>query len=81
VLDALEQACENGVLKQDGITPGVLEGFMSKFGRAFYGIEEEEKDFTTLNKANERIMVVLQTKDTSVVPFRKGQKTWSLSWI
>ena len=81
MLDVLEQACKNGVLKQDGITPGVLEGFMSIFGRAFYGIEEEEKDFIILNKANERTVDVLQTKDASVVPFRKGQKRCGLYWI
>lgn len=74
MLDALEQACENRVLKQDGITLGVLEGLMSKFGRAFYGIKAAEKDLITLNKANESIMDVLQTKDASAVPFRKGQK-------
>jgi len=81
VLDALEQACENGVLKQEDVTRDILEGFMSKFGRAFYGMEKEKKDFIALNKSDERIMDVLQTKDANVVPFRKGQKTWSLSWI
>lgn len=38
VVDALEQACENRVLKQGDITLDVLEGFMSKFGRAFCGV-------------------------------------------
>ena len=84
VLDALEQACENGTLKEEGVTQDILEGFMSKFGRAFYGIEDETKEFITISRRNdneERIMDILRSPTANVVPFRKGQKTWSLSWI
>ncbi|KAI9794042.1 MAG: hypothetical protein M1816_006667 [Peltula sp. TS41687] len=85
VLDALEQACENGVLKQEDITRNVLEGFMSRFGRAFYGLDEEEKktkEFIVLSKAEERIPDVLRSNsaDVEVVPFRRKQMTWTLSW-
>ncbi|MCJ1242404.1 hypothetical protein MMC14_010412 [Varicellaria rhodocarpa] len=84
VLDALEQACESGILKEKDVTQDILEGFMSKFGRAFYGIEDEKKEFITISKSNdseERIMDILQSPTANVVPFRKGQKTWSLSWF
>jgi dihydroorotase len=83
VVDALDQACEKGVLKQEGITKEILEGFLGGFGRAFYGVEEEEKEFILLYDAGERIMDGLQTayETVKVIPFRKGQKTWSLTWI
>lgn len=80
VLDAFEQACQNGVLKEDDITPELVENFMSKFGRAFYGVEREQKEFITLEKKGDKIAEILKSDKTDVVPFRKTQETWSVSW-
>lgn len=80
VIDAFEQACEKGVLKEEDITPEIIEGFMSKFGRAFYGIGEETKEFITIEKKNEKIPNILQSDKVDVVPFRRDQQTWSVSW-
>ena len=80
VIDSLEQACENGVLNEDDITPEIVEGFMSKFGRAFYGLEEEKKEFITLEKKGEKIADILTSDKLDVVPFRRGQASWSVSW-
>lgn len=80
VVDAFEQACQNGVLKEEDITPEVVEGFMSKFGRAFYGLEAEGKEFITLEKKDEKVVSILKSDKVDVVPFRKGQETWSVSW-
>ncbi|KAJ5901525.1 dihydroorotase [Penicillium taxi] len=80
VLDSFEQACENGVLKENDITPELFEGFMSRFGRAFYGIGDEKKEFITLEKKGEKIAQILQSETTDVVPFRKNQETWTVSW-
>ena len=80
VLDSFEQACENGVLKEEDITPEILEGFMSKFGRAFYEIGEEKEEFITIDKSGEKIVDILQSGDIDVVPFRKTQDTWTVSW-
>lgn len=80
VLDSFEQACENGILKEEDITPEVVEGFMSKFGRQFYGIGEEQKEFITLEKKDEKIVNLLQSDKVDVVPFRRDQQTWSVSW-
>ena len=83
VLDSLAWGCENDVLKQEDITQDILEGFMSGFGRAFYGVENANpKEFIMLHKDDERIVDVIQTSESTVkvVPFRKGQKTWSITW-
>lgn len=80
VMDSFEQACENGVLNEDEITPEIVEGFMSKFGRAFYGLEEEKKEFITLERKGEKIADILKSDKLDVVPFRRGQASWSVSW-
>lgn len=80
VMDSFEQACENGVLNEDDITPEIVEGFMSKFGRAFYGLEEEKKEFITLERKGEKIADILKSDKLDVVPFRRGQASWSVSW-
>lgn len=80
VLDSFEQACENGVLKEEDITPEVVEGFMGKFGRAFYRIGEEQKETITIEKKGEKIAGILQSDKIDVVPFRKTQDTWSVTW-
>lgn len=80
VLDSFEQACEKGILKEEDITPEIVEGFMSKFGRAFYDIGEETKEFITIDKKGEKIVDILQSDATDVVPFRKTQDTWTVTW-
>jgi dihydroorotase len=81
VIDAFYQGCQNGVLKEDDITPEILEGFLSKFGREFYGLEQEKKEFITFDDAGETIEDILKSDAIDVVPFRRGQKTWSISWV
>lgn len=80
VVDAFEQACENGVLKEQDITPEIVEGFMSKYGRAFYGLESEKKEFITLEKKDEKVVNILKSDKVDVVPFRRDQQTWSVTW-
>ncbi|KAF1986809.1 Dihydroorotase [Aulographum hederae CBS 113979] len=81
VLDALEQACKSGVLRIEEITQEILEGFLSAFGRAFYRAENPRESIT-LKKQHDQIIDVLASAsgDIEVVPFRRGQKTWSLTW-
>ncbi|KAL4795693.1 hypothetical protein BDV19DRAFT_160326 [Aspergillus venezuelensis] len=80
VVDAFEQACQNGVLKEEDITPEIVEGFMSKFGRSFYGLESEQKEFITLEKKDEKVINILKSDKVDVVPFRRDQETWSVTW-
>ncbi|EEH35100.2 dihydroorotase [Paracoccidioides lutzii Pb01] len=80
VLDAFEKGCESGVLKEEDITKTVLESFLGRSGREFYGIEQEEKEFITLKRRKGKILDVLKSEKTDVVPFRKGEETWALSW-
>ncbi|GAD91652.1 dihydroorotase [Paecilomyces variotii No. 5] len=81
VVDAFDQGCQKGVLKEEDITPEILEGFLSKFGREFYGLEQEKQEFITFDDSGEAIEDILKSDAIDVVPFRRGQKTWSISWV
>lgn len=86
VLDALEQACDNGVLNSDDVTPEVFGDFMSNFGRAFYGVEEQEEAKETIilgKKGDVSIENIQDAQDAGleVVSFRKGQRTWGVGWV
>jgi len=83
VLDALELGCEKGVLDAQQITPEILEGFLGGFGRAFYRSGGAGSERITLRKSDETIIDILSREGNSVevVPFRRGQNTWSVSWV
>jgi dihydroorotase len=82
VLDALTKGVERGVVKEDEVSQGVLEGFFGGWGRKFYQIKDERGEKVVLRKGGEKIVELLE-KDgvgVSVVPFRKGEATWSVEW-
>lgn len=81
VVDAFEQACKNGILNAEDVTPEILEGFLSKFGRNFYGLEGEQKEHITLERKGEKIANILKSQSLDVVPFRRDQETWTVSWV
>ena len=83
VTEALESAVETGILKDDNSTLEKLGGFMSGYGRAFYGLEKSSKARIEPIKGTERITDILQNGNGSlqVVPFRRGEKTRTLTWL
>lgn len=83
VLDALEQSVQRGILKKEGVTVERLKGFLSDFGRRFYRVEKRSRGEIELIRGGDRVMDVLQNDDQTVqvVPFRKGERTWALSWV
>ncbi|KAF2669729.1 dihydroorotase [Microthyrium microscopicum] len=78
VLDALERACKEGTLKEEQVTMEVLEGFLGKHGRKFYGVEES-KEKIVLKRKGEKVGDLVEGS-VDVVPFRLGEETWSLTW-
>ncbi|KAH7081882.1 hypothetical protein BKA63DRAFT_436159 [Paraphoma chrysanthemicola] len=82
VLDALEKGVERGVIAETEVGQDVLEGFFGKWGREFYQVEDKLSERVVLKKGGEKIVDLLE-KDgvsVSVVPFRKGEETWSVVW-
>ncbi|KAK8153952.1 hypothetical protein BKA80DRAFT_210408 [Phyllosticta citrichinensis] len=85
VVEALEKGVEKGWLGESDVSRGKLEGFLSGFGRAFYGgqaREREGKETIVLRRGEERVPERLRhvKGEVEVVPFRRGEETWSVEW-
>ncbi|KAI8939201.1 hypothetical protein NX059_005031 [Plenodomus lindquistii] len=82
VLDALEKGVQRGVVREEDVSQSVLEGFFGVWGRRFYGVQEEKGERVVLRKGEEKVVDVLKKEGVSVevVPFRKGEETWSVEW-
>ncbi|KAF1973282.1 Dihydroorotase [Bimuria novae-zelandiae CBS 107.79] len=82
VLDALEKGVERGVVEEGDVTLEGLEGFFGGWGRAFYQVGDGRGEKVVLRKGAGRVVDVLE-KDglgVRVVPFRRGEETWSVEW-
>ncbi|ESZ95740.1 dihydroorotase [Sclerotinia borealis F-4128] len=92
VLTALEQGAEMGVLRAEDITVEILEGFLGKRGRAFYGVEEPmgedgakgkgkgNGESIILKRGEEIVRASFKGDGVEVVPFWRGQRIWSVLW-
>lgn len=83
VLDALSKGVERGVVKEEEVTMEVVEGFLGGWGRRFYGVEEKKGERIVLKRGKEKIVEVLKRDGVGgaeVVPFRRGEETWSVTW-
>ena len=84
VLGALEWAIADGMLQEHEVTREKLEGFLNGNGMSFYGIpSSDNQPKIRLSKGEEVITDTLRhdQHDVEVVPFRSGEKTWTLEWI
>ena len=83
VIEALETAVETGILNEEDVTLEKFSDFMSGHGRAFYGLSKSNNARIGLTKGTEKVMDILESKDGSlqVVPFRRGKKTRTLTWL
>lgn len=82
VVDALEQAVEKKIISAEDVTKEGLEGFLSSFGRKFYGALDTKGEKVVLRRQGVKIQDLLISKDgkVEVVPFRRGQTTWAAEW-
>jgi dihydroorotase len=80
VLGALEQAIERKLITEEEVTEEILTGFLGGYGRKFYGITDGSNERIVLKKGGEIIQESFTGEGVEVVPFRRGQSTWSVSW-
>jgi dihydroorotase len=80
VLSALEEGIEQGVIREDDVTKEKLQNFLSGFGRDFYGVPDEKGEKIVLKRGEEKVQDILGEGSLEVVPFRRGEKTWSVTW-
>ena len=92
VLDALEIGTRYGWITKEQTTREVIEGFLSRYGRDFYRIptsssrpvdSELPQTRIRLERQGQTIPMSITSSDgkIEVVPFRRGEKTWSLCWM
>ncbi|CAO2654468.1 Nn.00g112010.m01.CDS01 [Neocucurbitaria sp. VM-36] len=82
VLDALEKGVQRGVIKEEEVSQEGLEGFFGGWGRKFYQVESGMGERVVLMKGGVKIDDVVRKEGSGVevVPFRKGEETWSVEW-
>ena len=85
VLDALKEAMKNGWIKEKDVTHHAIQGFLSGYGRAFYGVpESRETSRSTIRlEQNAEIIPELVTSHDrmiEVVPFRRGKPILTTYW-
>lgn len=85
VLLALEEAVEKGVIEEEEVTKEVLEGFLSRNGREFYGVgykkdAEGKRETVVLERKGERIVDAIKSQSVEVVCSRAGDEVLSLRW-
>jgi dihydroorotase len=80
VLGALEQAIERKIITEDEVTEEILTGFLGGYGRKFYNIIDSSNEKIVLKKGGDVIQDSFNGEGVEVVPFRRGQSTWSISW-
>ncbi|KZF19586.1 Dihydroorotase [Xylona heveae TC161] len=78
---AFEKAIEKGWLKDNEVTVDVVRGFLGENGRKFYGVPQSESRIV-LRKGEEKVVEAFASKggELEVVPFRRGEPTWSVEW-
>jgi dihydroorotase len=59
-----------------------LVGFFGGWGRKFYQVSDQRGEKVVLRKGGEKVVDALEKEgvSVSVVPFRKGEATWSVEW-
>ena len=81
MLGALEQAIERKVITEEEVTEEILTGFLGGYGRKFYGIADSSNEKIVLRKGSEVVQESFTGDGVEVIPFRRGQSTWSMEWI
>ncbi|KAF1916339.1 hypothetical protein BDU57DRAFT_595052 [Ampelomyces quisqualis] len=83
VLDALDVGVRRGVVAEEEVCWEGLEGFLGGWGRRFYGVRDGRGERIVLRRGAGRVVDVLEAEGVgvSVVPFRKGEETWSVEWL
>jgi len=80
VIGAFEEAVERKIISEDDVTEEILIGFLGSHGREFYGIVDSSKERIVLRKGTEIVEGSFTGKGVEIVPFRRGQGTWSIEW-
>lgn len=82
VVGAIEEAAGKGWLQGD-VNSETLDDFLSNRGRKFYKLPSRNtSQKIVLEKKGATIPSILKSTDGAieVIPFRRGEETWKLTW-
>ncbi|KAK3359028.1 hypothetical protein B0T25DRAFT_531754 [Lasiosphaeria hispida] len=79
VLTALEEGIARSDIGPNAVTDAALRGFLSEHGRAFYGVAPATRN-VLLTRDGQTVAESFQGEGAEVVPFRAGERTWSVEW-
>ena len=88
----MEEAVSRGDIEDSQVTDELLSGFMSEWGREFYGVIPSATSLDgsavlrriRLSRGTAEIPLSLKADDGSgieVVPYRAGERTWGVEWL
>lgn len=84
VLTALEEALQRGDIPEASLADGkdeeVLRGFLSEYGRKFYGIAPATRRIR-VTRGGATVEESLKGEGVEIVPFRAGEGTWGVEWL
>lgn len=82
VLEAWEEGVRKGLVKKEELTSEVVEGFLGKWGRKFYGVEDSKRRIR-VSAGNEVVQesIHVEGDEDGVVPFRRGEAVYSIDWV
>jgi dihydroorotase len=83
VLDAIDLAIKEGILKEEDCSVLKLQGFLSDHGRRFYKLDPAVKEKISLKRILESKQgsATLKTKNVEVFLFREGLTGWQIDWV
>ena len=62
------------------MTDDALRGFLSEYGRKFYGVPPATQQIR-LTRGAAKVESSLKGAEVEVVPFRAGEATWGVEWL
>lgn len=68
------------MLSEGDVTENVLKNFLREYGRMFYGVASSTKERIILRRGSEIVQESFKGNGVEVIPFRRGQTTWSIEW-
>ncbi|KAK4138881.1 Dihydroorotase [Trichocladium antarcticum] len=80
ILTALEEAVVRDDIHACAVTDSALAGFLSEYGRKFYGVAPATRQIR-LTRGAATVEASLKGQGIEIVPFRAGEATWGVEWL
>lgn len=80
-LGAVALAVEKEYIKWIDMSEDVLKGFLGEYGRAFYKQKPSKEKFKVVADQGQVAETLMVDGKDVIVPFRRGEKVYSIQWV